>query len=101
MLDFPGQQFTIEPSVLFKKERFVPFHTDFNVLLSFLDNQLFGGLSYEVGAGDRFGVLIGAEVSKLKIAYSYDASFKDFQDYSGGSHEISLGIKFGTLAGAN
>lgn len=89
----PSQNFSIEPSILFKKERLVPYHTDFNVKLSFLDDKLIGGLSYEVGAGDRLGLLIGTKFSQFQVTYSYDLSFKEFQDYSGGSHELMLGVR--------
>ena len=94
-LDIPGQSFSLEPSVLFKKERLVPFHTDFNLRLNFLNKKLIGGLSYEVGAGDRLGLMIGTQLSQFFIGYSFDASFKEFQDYSSGSHELTLGIRFG------
>ncbi len=94
-IDVPGQTFSFEPSVLFKKERLVPFHTDFNLRLNFLDKKLIGGLSYEVGAGDRLGLLIGTRFSQFLISYSFDLSFKEFQDYSSGSHELTMGVRFG------
>ena len=38
--------FTVEPSIMIKRLRNVPFQTDLNLKMSFLDEQLFGGVSY-------------------------------------------------------
>lgn len=84
--------FIVEPSILLQNIRRVDFRTDLNVLLRFLDDQLIGGVSYSLGAGSRFGFLLGTRVNHVRIYYSYDVSFQDFQQYNNGSHEISIGV---------
>lgn len=82
--------FSIEPSILIKKVRYVPFQLDANVLFKFLQEQLIGGLTYSFGTGDRLGFLIGTRIDKLRLYYSYDVNFGDLQQYNNGSHEFSI-----------
>lgn len=88
--------FYLEPSLLIRNARFVPFHLDVNLKLSFLDEQLVGGLSYSVSEENRFGVLIGTRINALRFFYSYDVNFGDFQKYNNGSHELSMSYRFGS-----
>lgn len=82
--------FMIEPSVTIKDLRYSPFLVDLNLKLSFLDEQLIGGLGYSLGDNSRAALLLGTRIDNLKFFYSYDVSLGDFQQHNNGSHELSL-----------
>ena len=82
--------FFVEPSLAVKNIRRVPFHVDLNLKLSFLEEQLVGGVTYSLGDESRFGVILGTRVDKLKLFYGYDVSFGEFQDFNNGSHEVTI-----------
>ena len=82
--------FMVEPSIAVKNIRRVPFHVDLNLKLSFLEEQLVGGITYSIGEESRFGVLIGTRVDNMRFFYSYDVGFGDFQNYNNGSHELTI-----------
>lgn len=88
--DVANYNFTIEPSIMIKRLRYVPFQTDFNVKMGFLEDQLFGGISYSVGGFSKTSFLLGTRINKFKLFYSYDISLDEFQKYNNGAHEISL-----------
>ncbi len=88
--DVEEHDFKIEPSIAIKNIRRVPFSVDLNVKLSFLDEQLVGGLTYSLSEINRFGLLLGTRINSLRIFYSYDVGFGDFQEYNNGSHEITI-----------
>ncbi len=83
----------VEPSLLMRRLRNAPFQTDINLKLSFLDEQLIGGLVYSVGGASKAGFLIGTRLNNFLIAYSYDVGLIDFQSYNNGGHEITVGIR--------
>ncbi len=82
--------FYVEPSLAVKNIRRVPFHIDLNLKLSFLEEQLVGGITYSLGDESRVGMLLGTRVNSLKLFYGYDVSFGEFQDFNNGSHELTL-----------
>lgn len=82
--------FIVEPSLAIKNIRRVPFHLDLNLKLSFLDEQLVGGITYSLGDEGRFGVLLGTRIDAMRIFYGYDISFGEFQDFNNGSHELTI-----------
>lgn len=82
--------FIVEPSLAVKNIRRVPFHVDLNLRLSFLEEQLVGGVTYSIGEVGRFGVMLGTRIDAFRIFYGYDVSFGQFQDFNNGSHEITL-----------
>jgi type IX secretion system PorP/SprF family membrane protein len=82
--------FTVEPSLAVKNIRRVPFHVDLNLKLSFLDEQLVGGVTYSVGEQGRVGILLGTRIDALRIFYGYDVSLGEFQDFNNGSHELTI-----------
>lgn len=86
----PDYDMNIEPSIYLKKLGNVDLHVDMNVVADFLDERLYGGLSYSVGAGSRFGFLIGARVNSFRVFYGYDVSYQEFQEYNNGAHEITV-----------
>lgn len=85
--------FTVEPSIIVKDLRYSPFLVDLNLKLSFLEEQLVGGLSYSIGDNSRAALLLGTRLDNLRFFYSYDVSLGDFQEYNNGSHELSIVYK--------
>lgn len=92
----------LEPSILIRQIKDVPFQMDFNLKASFLDDKLIAGLSYRsLGA---VGILLGTNLSlsnvniyDLNLYYSYDLSFQHFQKFNTGSHEITVAFRFKKL----
>lgn len=83
-------KFTIEPSVMARQIRDVPFQMDINLKAGFLDDQLLAGVSYRsLGA---LGVLLGVQVSPFNLYYSYDVSFQQFQQFNSGAHEVTIAL---------
>ena len=81
----------LEPSLLLRKARHVPFLTDITLKGLFLDERLIGGLTYRTGPGDALAILIGTKQSGFSFYYSFDVSFQGFQNYNNGSHELTVG----------
>ena len=88
--DVQNYNFTVEPSIMIKRLRNVPFQTDLNVKMSFLEEQLYGGVSYSIGGFSKTTFLLGARINKFKLFYSYDIALEEFQKYNNGAHELSL-----------
>lgn len=89
-MDLEGYDVTIEPSVWVKQLMLVPFHTDLNLKMQFLDKRLTGGVTYSLGADEKFGFLVGTKLQTFEFLYSYNISMNSFQNYNNGSHEFSL-----------
>lgn len=89
--DLPNYNMTIYPSVYAKKLRMYDSFIDFNLLLSFYDGTLFGGVSYGMYNANKFGFVVGGKINRIQFSYSYDFTFKKFQSYNKGSHEIGVG----------
>ncbi len=89
----------IYPSIVLKRIFRGPedIHADLNILASFLDEQLRGGLTYQVGGYKRVGFIIGTKLSNFNFHYSYDVSLNPLQNHSNGSHEITLGVELKNL----
>lgn len=85
--------FTLEPSILLRRARNVPFQADINLKGYFLEDKLIGGLSYRGGSRGALGILVGSKFSNFAFHYTFDVSFQQFQQYSNGSHEITLSFK--------
>lgn len=85
-----GYDVTIEPSVFIKQLMLVPFHADLNLKMQFLEEKLTGGVSYTLGADEKFGFLVGTKLQTFEFLYSYNISMNTFQNYNNGSHEFSL-----------
>jgi len=82
--------FSVEPSVTVRDLRYSPFLVDLNLKLSFLDEQLVGGIGYSIGDNSRAALLLGTRLNDLRFYYSYDVSLGDFQQHNNGSHELTL-----------
>ena len=85
--------FMVEPSITVRDLRYSPFLIDLNLKLSFLEDQLIGGLGYTIGDNSKVALLLGTRLDNLRFFYSYDVSLGDFQDYNTGSHELTLLFK--------
>jgi type IX secretion system PorP/SprF family membrane protein len=83
------------PSLYVKKLRNINTLIDANLLLTFYDDKLSGGVTYGMGDDKRLGFIIGAKLNKINFYYSYDFSFKKFQTYNNGSHEMTFAYNFG------
>lgn len=101
MWDVEGYDFNVEPSVFVKQLNYVPLHIDLNVLMYFLDDKLLGGLTYTIGADERFGFTIGTRVNALNFAYSYNVSRNELISYTNGAHEFSVKIDLGRKDASN
>ncbi|NND33583.1 MAG: PorP/SprF family type IX secretion system membrane protein [Saprospiraceae bacterium] len=88
--------FYVEPSIMVKNLRNSPFMVDFNGKVYFFEDQLIGGLTYTLGGGDRFAILLGAALTNFDLYYSYTTSFQASQAYHSGAHEVSVQFTFGT-----
>lgn len=84
-----------KPSIFVKNLANVPTHLDINLNVSFLDERFTGGITYTVGADNRLGFLLGANLDKFFLFYSYNTSSNPLQDYNNGSHEVSFSVSFG------
>lgn len=93
--NIPEYKMGVYPSLFVKKLRNIETLIDANLLLTFYDNKLSGGVTYGFGDDKRLGFIIGAKLKKLSFHYSYDFSFKAFQNYNNGSHEMTFGYIFG------
>ncbi|MCB0650853.1 MAG: PorP/SprF family type IX secretion system membrane protein [Saprospiraceae bacterium] len=82
----------LEPSILIRQIRDVPFQMDFNLKASFLKDQLIAGVSYR--SLSAMGILLGTKLSAFRLYYSYDLSFQHFQKFNTGSHEVTVAFKF-------
>lgn len=88
--DVDNYDFVVEPSITVKDLRYSPFLIDANLKLSFLDEQLVGGIGYSIGENSRAALLLGTRINQLRLYYSYDVSLGEFQQYNNGSHELTL-----------
>jgi len=83
--------FTLEPSLLLRRSRGVPFQADINLKGYFLEDKLIGGLSYRGGSErSAMGILVGSKFTNFAFHYSFEVSDKKIQQYSNGAHEITL-----------
>ncbi len=93
------KKMTVEPSLLIKKVRGVPFQIDMNVKAGFLEEKLIGGLTYRTGAGGALAFLVGTKYKNLQFYYSYDTYMGEFQAYNSGSHEFTVAFKIDKKTG--
>lgn len=95
IFDLTSVDAKLTPSLVVRQITNAPFSVDFNLIGSFMQEKLIGGLSYRIAGGGGMGVLVGAGIDKFNIYYSYDVSFLGFQQYSNGSHEITVSLVLG------
>jgi type IX secretion system PorP/SprF family membrane protein len=85
-----GENFVIEPSVLFRYMINSPFQADMNARF-ILQDKYWLGMSYRLD--DAAVVMLGMDLGALTVGYAYDYTLSDLQNYSSGSHEVFIGIK--------
>lgn len=88
-----SSNFFVEPTLTIRHLRYTDFMADVNLRLSFLDEQLVGGIGYGFGETSRASLLLGTRIDNVRIYYSYDVGLGDFQQYNNGSHEIMLVLR--------
>ena len=87
-----GNDFEVEPSILFKTTEAFNLQADINVK-GYYKRDYWLGFSYRTG--NAFVTMVGVRVDKLYFGYAFDYSLSDIQRISYGSHEIMMGLKFG------
>jgi len=87
-----SHNFMVEPSITVRDFRYSPFLVDLNLKLSFLDEQLVGGVGYSIGGqnGGGASLLLGTRIDALRLFYSYGVGLGDFQRFNNGSHELTF-----------
>ena len=97
--NMPDYGIILEPSVMVRSYRTIPVQVDANILVSIMEEKIFGGISYRAGQTSRGGLLAGLRYGFGTLMYSYNYSFQKLQDYSGGGHELSLKFNLNTALG--
>jgi type IX secretion system PorP/SprF family membrane protein len=86
------EDFSIEPSILFKYEKPAPAKLDIGVR-GIYKEQIWLGTAYR--ANTALSMLLGYFYQDyLTIGYSYDIALGKIKKYAAGTHELMLGIKF-------
>jgi len=83
----------LEPSLLLRRARNVPFTADLSLRGLFMDERLIGGLTYRAGSTEALSILIGTKQQQFSFYYSFDVSFRDFQRFNNGAHELTIGFR--------
>ena len=87
-----AEKLEVEPSVLLKSSPNVNLQVDASARLIY--NKMFWiGASYR--SEDAITAMVGVDMPKFMVAYSYDVTTSHLSNGSSGSHEITLGLKFG------
>jgi len=98
-LDIAEKNMYVEPSLLVKKVRGVPFQVDMNLKAGFLEEKLIAGLTYRTGDGGALAFLVGTKYKNLQFFYTYDAYMGEFQQYNSGSHEFTVAFQLAKKKG--
>ncbi|MBL7932171.1 MAG: type IX secretion system membrane protein PorP/SprF [Bacteroidia bacterium] len=87
-----NEEFTVEPSFLFKYEKPAPAKVDVGARVIY-KNEMWAGLVYR--HKDAVSMLLGYMYKDyLIVGYSYDFTTTKMRNYSNGTHEIMLGLRF-------
>ncbi len=89
-----NNNFTLEPSLLFKFIESGLWQTDINMSVRYMQSVFFG-LSYR--SGNAMVIQLGYQGSKINIGYAYDLSLSDINTISTGSHEILFIYRFSSF----
>lgn len=90
IINVPGQNFKVVPSLAVRKVRDTPTQIDLNLQGRFLDDKLIAGLTFRPSTGGSMALMLGTKYRKAQLYYSYDIAFGRFQSYSSGSHEFTV-----------
>jgi type IX secretion system PorP/SprF family membrane protein len=92
-----GEDFNLIPSVMVKYVSPLPFQTDFNVKLQYLDLMWIGA---SIRTYDGYAAMVGVNISNtLNVGYSYDLTTSKLNTVSNGTHEIMVGFLIGNNYG--
>lgn len=87
-----GENFILEPSVMFRYVNPAPVQTDIS-LWTYYKEMFWLGITYRTYDAVAFSVGFNYNDTFL-LGYSFDYTISDLATYSHGSHEIMLGIRF-------
>ena len=87
-----GDDFILEPAVMFRYVNPAPLQTDIS-LWTYYKEMIWLGVTYRTYDAIAFSVGFNYNETFL-LGYSYDYTISDLATYSHGSHEIMLGIRF-------
>ena len=90
-----GNEFTIEPNILFKASEKKSFQLDVGAKVQY-NNDYWGGMVYRTGG--TLIMIAGVRVKQLYIGYAFDYMLSSIQKHTYGSHEIVLALKLGDNA---
>jgi type IX secretion system PorP/SprF family membrane protein len=82
-----GAQLKIQPSFVYRMIEALPMQFDINSRFIFRE-QYWAGFSYR--HNDAIAAMIGLNIYRLRIGYSYDFTTSDMRNFSFGSHEIAF-----------
>ncbi len=86
-----NDKISFQPAVLAKLSPSVPTQFDFAVR-AFLDKKFWIGGSFRTE--DAMTAMLGVDMKRWMIAYSYDMTISELSNKSAGSHEITLALRF-------
>jgi type IX secretion system PorP/SprF family membrane protein len=91
---YPGVDWIIEPSVMFKSSDMVfkSFQVDLTGRVYYKDDYWLG-LSYRTG--DAIVMLAGLKVDRFYIGYAFDFTMSEIRSYTYGTHELTVLARFG------
>ncbi len=88
-----GDDFDLEPSILFKYVKPVPLQFDGGLRLVYKESVWLGATYRTM---DAWAAFIGFNYQKnLTLGYSYDFTTTNIKNYSTGTHELLIAIRFG------
>lgn len=90
-----GNDFVLEPSILFKTTEQLQYQLDINAKL-FYKQDFWVGTSFRTGSSLIF--MGGFRVNQLYFGYAFDYTLSSIMKYSFGSHEFMIAMKLGDSA---
>lgn len=90
-----GNDFSLEPSILFKTSETWRPQLDINAKL-YYRQDLWTGLSFRTGSS--IILMAGFRVNQLYFGYAFDYTLSSIMKYSLGSHEVMIALKLGDNA---
>lgn len=85
-----GENFKVEPSLLFRYMIDALYQVDFNLRGIYKDHYWLGA-SYRLE--DALSMMLGADLDVFTIGYSYDLTMSRLATYNSGTHEVFLSVK--------
>jgi len=88
-----SENFTLEPSVLFKVTEAAPIQYDFS-MRAFFNKKYWVGASFRMH--DAATAMLGYEINRrMSLAYAFDYTTSGLRVASNGTHEITLNLRLG------